>query len=120
VLTIYAARDLKPQSIGASAMANGITLARFYAGEALRLHGAAMVAPDRALAARLLQWWRGLPDRRLHLAAIYQRGPYAIRDPDTARCIVGILEAEGHAIPLPPGSVVEGAARKEAWELTPD
>lgn len=120
VLTIYGARDLRPASIGASAMANGITLARFYAGEALRLHGAAMVAPDRALAGKLLKWWQGQPDRRLHLAAIYQRGPYAIRDPDTARRVAGILETEGHAMRLPPGTILEGAARKEAWELTPD
>jgi hypothetical protein len=120
VLTIYEARDLKPASIGGSAMANGITLARHYASEALRLHGVASVAPDRLLAARLLEWWKGLPDRRLHLAAIYQRGPYAIRDPDTARRITGILETEGHIARLPPGTSVEGAARRDAWELVLD
>jgi hypothetical protein len=121
VLTVYQARDLKPESIGGSAMANGITLARHYASEALRLHGVASVAPDLVLAGRLLAWWRGLPDRRLHLAKIYQFVPVeAIRDAATARRIAKILETEGHAIPLPPGTIVEGAERREAWELTPD
>jgi hypothetical protein len=121
VLTVYQARDLKPESIGGSAMANGITLARHYASEALRLHGVASVAPDLVLAGRLLAWWRGLPDRRLHLAKIYQFVPVeAIRDAATARRIAKILETEGHAIPLPPGTIVEGVARREAWELTLD
>ena len=120
VLTIYGARDLKPANIGGKAMANGIRLARHYASEALRLHGVASVAPDRLLAAKVLAWWKGLPDHRLHLAAIYQRGPYTIRDPDTARRIAALLEADGHVTPLPSGSVVEGAARKWAWELTQD
>jgi len=101
-------------------MANGICLARFYAGEALRVHGAAMVAPDRALAATLLQWWQKQPERRLHLSAIYQFGPNAIRAPDVARRMVRILEEEGHATRLPAGTIIEGAARKEAWELVPD
>ena len=120
VLTVYQARDLKPESIGGSAMANGITLARHYASEALRLHGVASVAPDRLLAAQVLTWWRRQPDRRQHLAAIYQLGPNAARDPDTARRIAAILETEGHITPLPPGTIVEGATRKWAWELTPD
>jgi hypothetical protein len=120
VLTIYEARDLKPANIGGSAMANGIRLARHYASEALRLHGVASVAPDRLLAGRLLEWWKGLPDRRLHLATIYQRGPYNIRDPDTARRVMAMLEMEGHAIRLAAGTSVEGAARRDAWELAPD
>lgn len=120
VLTLYAARDLKAESIDGTAMANGIKLARHYAAEALRLHGVASVAPDRLLAARLLQWWKGLPDRRLHLATIYQRGPYNIRDPDTARRVMAMLEMEGHAIRLAAGTSVEGAARRDAWELAPD
>jgi hypothetical protein len=120
VLTIYEARDLKPANIGGSAMANGIRLARHYASEALRLHGMASVAPDRLLAAQVLAWWRRQPDRRQHLAAIYQLGPYAARDPDTARRIAAILETEGHIARLPAGTSVEGAARRDAWELTPD
>jgi hypothetical protein len=121
VLTVYEARAQKPVNIGGIAMANAITLARHYASEALRLHGVARVAPDLVLAGRLLAWWRGLPDRRLHLAKIYQYVPVdAIRDAATARRIAKILETEGHAIPLPPGTIVEGAERREAWELTPD
>jgi hypothetical protein len=120
VLTVYEARALKPVNIGGTAMANGIRLARHYASEALRLHGVASVAPDRLLAAQVLTWWRRQPDRRQHLAAIYQLGPYAARDPDTARRMATILETEGHITPLPRGTIVEGATRREAWELVPD
>ena len=120
VLTVYDTRDLKPANISGSAMANGIRLARHYAREALRRHGVASVAPDRLLAAQVLAWWRRQPDRLQHLAAIYQLGPYAARDPDTARRIAVILETEGHITRLPPGTSVEGAARRDAWELVLD
>lgn len=120
VLTVYEARALKPVNIGGIAMANAITLARHYASEALRLHGVASVAPDRLLAAQVLAWWRKQPDRQQHLARIYNHGPYAARDPDTARRMAAILATEGHITALPRGTIVEGAARREAWELVPD
>jgi hypothetical protein len=120
LLAIYDARDLKPANIGGSAMANGIRLARHYASEALRLHGVASVAPDRLLAAQVLAWWRKQTSRQQHLATIYQLGPHAARDPDTARRMAAILETEGHVTKLPAGTIVEGAARRDAWELTQD
>jgi hypothetical protein len=120
VLTVYEARAQKPVNIGGTAMANGIRLARHYASEALRLHGVASVAPDRLLAAKVLAWWRKQPDRRQHLAAIYNDGPYAARDSVTARRMAEILQTEGHISKLPPGTIVQGAERRDAWELVPD
>lgn len=115
VLTAYA--DPDAVEVGAEAMAGGITLAQHYAAELLPLHGAAGVAPDLDLAARLLTWWQARPDPRCHLAAIYQRGLNAIRDATTARRIVGVLEEHGHLDRLPAGVESEGAPRNEAWVL---
>jgi hypothetical protein len=100
-------------------MGHGIRLAQHYAGEALRLQGAAAVAPDLHLAARLLAWWQARPDPRLHLAAIYQRGLNALDSAEKARRVVNVLVAHGYAVALPAGAEVDGAARKEAWELLP-
>ncbi len=117
VLTVYA--DPDAVEVEAAAMAGGIELAKHYANELLRLHGAACVSPDLVLAARLLEWWKARPDPKCHLAVIYQRGLNAIRDAGTARRIVGVLEEHGHIDPLPRGTELDGQARAEAWELVP-
>ena len=117
VLTVYA--DPDALEVGAEAMAGGIALAQHYAAELLRLHGVAGVSPDLDLAARLLAWWQARPDPQCHLAAIYQRGLNAIRDAASARRIVGVLEEHGYVDRLPAGTMLDGAARNEAWELVP-
>jgi hypothetical protein len=105
--------------VDAEAMACGITLAQHYAAELLRLQGAAAVAPDLRLAARLLAWWQARDEARCHLAAIYQRGLNAIGDAKTARRIVALLEEHGWVRGLPAGTVIEGKSRRDAWELVP-
>ncbi len=117
VLAAYA--DPETMVVDGPAMACGIALAQHYAAEMLRLQGSGSVAPDLRLAARLLAWWQARPDPRCHLAMIYQRGLNAIGDAATARRIVAILEEHGLVTPLPPGTEVDGAPRKEAWELVP-
>ena len=117
VLAAFAEPDAP--EVGAEAMAGGIALAQHYAAELLRLHGAAGVSADLQLAARLLAWWQARPDPQCHLAAIYQRGLNAIRDAATARRIVGVLETHGWVDKLAAGTVLDGAARNEAWELVP-
>lgn len=117
VQTIFANPDA--DFISAESMANGIALARHYAAEALRLHGAATVAPDLILATRLLRWWTEKGQPRLHLAAIYQRGLNVLDTAEKAKRIVNVLVAHGYAVALPAGTEVEGAPRREAWELLP-
>ena len=111
--------DPHTMEVSRGAMRNGITLARHYAAELLRLKDAASVQPDLLLAARLLAWWQARPDSRCHLAIIYQLGPYAVRDAATARRIVGVLEDHRWVRRLDPGAIVDGAARRDAWELVP-
>ena len=51
------------------------------------------------------------------MVKVYQHGPGAIRDKDTARRIVRILEQHGWLRKLPDGTVVEGAPRRDAWDV---
>ncbi len=115
VLAAYA--DPDAMEVGADSMACGIELAQHYANEMLRLQGAGTVSPDLRLAAKLLAWWEARRDPRCHLAAIYQRGLNAISDAATARRIVGILEDHGWITRLSANTALDGAPRKEAWEL---
>lgn len=116
VIALYDAPDA--MEVGAEPMAAGITLAQHYAAEMLRLAGAAAVSPDLHLADRLLTWWQARPDPKVHLAAIYQRGLNALGDAATARRVVAILEDHGWITRLPPGAQIEGAPRRDGWELT--
>jgi hypothetical protein len=100
-------------------MACGIELAQHYAAEALRLQGAAAVAPELALAGRLLAWWQGRGGTTLHLAEVYQRGLNALNTAAKARACVEVLVEHGHARRLPPGTVLDGKPRRDAWELVP-
>ena len=83
-----------------------------------RLVGLATVAPDLALAEILRDWWK-TQQPKLYLSKIYQYGPYAIREAETARRIVGILEEHGWLVRLAPNTIIDGAARRDAWELVP-
>lgn len=115
VMATYADPDTR--TVSAGHMACGVELARHYAAELLRLGDAAGVAPDLRLAQRLLSWWQGLPDPRVHLASIYQWGPHSIREAATARRIAAILEDYGWITRLDASTVLEGKPRCDAWTL---
>lgn len=115
VQTIFASPDA--DEVSGESMVNGILLARHYADEALRLQGAAAISIDLQVAARLLRWWQERPDPRLHLATIYQRGLNALDSAEKARRAVRLLVEHGLVNELPPGTVVDGAPRREAWDL---
>jgi hypothetical protein len=115
ILAGYAGKDV----IDATTFDAGAELATFYASEQIRLADSAGIAPDLMLAERLLEWWQCRPDPRCYLLDIYQRGPNAIREATTAKRIVEILEERGWIVRLPSGTVIDGSARRDAWELTP-
>lgn len=116
-LTVYENPDA--MEVGKDAMRAGIALTQHYGSETLRLAGGAAVAPDLHLASKLLSWWQTRDDRRCHLATIYQRGPYAIREATVARRIVAVLEEHGWIVRLPPGTEIDGSPRRDAWSLVP-
>ena len=117
VLTVYA--NSAATHVAAEAMAGGVELANHYAAEMLRLQGASAIAVDLQHAAALLVWWKERPDPQCHLAEVYQRGPNMLRDAKTARRVVGELVEHGYVTSLPPGTELDGAPRREAWELVP-
>ena len=114
VLEVFAEPDAT--SVSAKMMACGIELAKHYACEMLRLRGGAVVPPDLKLADELATWMKR-HGGRCHLAAIYQKGPHALRDAKRARHIIGILEEHGWVRRLPEGTTIDGSARKEAFGL---
>jgi hypothetical protein len=115
VLTLV--EDPDAAQVGGSAMEAGIVLAQHYAGEALRLADAGVINLDLILAERLLAWLHGQPADRVHMVKVYQFGPGAIRDKDTARRILGILEQHGWLRRLRAGAEVDGKPRRDAWEV---
>jgi len=117
VLTIF--HDPDAMEIPLVAMQSGVALATYYADEALRLNGSATVALELRVAQRLLTWWQAQPNPTLHLAAIYQLGPTELRDAKAARAAAKTLEESGWIKRMPPNTVVEGKARREAWSLVP-
>jgi hypothetical protein len=117
VLAAY--NDPDCMEVDAESMACGVALAQHYAAEMLRLHSFGAIDPDLRLAAKLLAWWEVQSSPVVHLAAVYQLGPGALRDAATARRIVGILEAHGWITRSPKGTIVDGAPRNEVWEMVP-
>jgi hypothetical protein len=109
--------DLRAEELSDRMMAHGITLAQFYAAEALRIQAASQINPDLALAQHLLDWlqkdWPELTGL-VSLPDIYQFGPNQIRDKQTASRIVSILENHGYLLRKDPAKV-NGVFRREVW-----
>lgn len=114
-LAVYA--DPDACEVSADAMCQGIALAQHYAAEARRLASGAQVAPELRSAETLAAWWAAQPNRRQHISTIYQRGPASLRDAAAARRAVATLEEHGWLVRLPPGAVLDGKPRREAWEF---
>ncbi len=109
VLTLYECPDAS--EVSDCAMEAGITLARFYATEMLRIGEIATVSPDLLLANKLLKWWQHQPKGPMPLPRIYQKGPPSIREATLARKIVAVLRDHGWVRPV--------AGTGEIWELVP-
>jgi hypothetical protein len=125
VLTLW--RDLEAPTVGADAMRNGITLARFYLGEAVRLSDAATVSTDTARAEALRRWlldtW---PEQAARIDRdpatvtpkdIVQYGPNALRETAQVRKLMAALADAGWLVLLPEGETIGGITRKLAYRI---
>jgi hypothetical protein len=125
VLTLW--RDLDAPDVAADDMDNGITLARFYLAEAVRLSDGATVTTETARAEALRLWlldnWPEQAKRinRDPLFAtpkdVVQYGPNALRETALVRKLMAVLAEAGWLVLLPEGEVVDGIARKLAYRI---
>jgi hypothetical protein len=117
VLTLW--RDLNAPEVSPADMADGITLAQYYLGEASRLADAAAVTAEIDKAERLRRWLRDTwPHAEILRAEVVRHAPIrALRESPAARAALGILERHGWLVPLEPGAVVRGKPRKTAWRI---
>lgn len=110
--------DIEAQKIGVDYLRRGIELVQYHLNEALRLLGVAQVSAELSDAKVLLDWlhvkWS---EQHVAIKSIVRLGPAAIRDTETARKLVAILVNHNWLIPAPAGTVVEGTARREAWQV---
>jgi hypothetical protein len=116
VLTLWA--DLDAPEVTAQAMGWGVSLAQFYLTEARRLAEAGLVSEETAKAERLRLWlldsW---PHGDVTPSEILNRGPNALREAKALSGPLSMLVKAGHLVPLEPGIIIRGGARKEAYRI---
>jgi hypothetical protein len=117
---IAAYEDLGVLELSSAHIQAGISLAEFYAGEALRLFSVGHFDQDLQTAQTLLDWLQASwHENRISLPDIYQGGPNAIRDLHSAMKVVRILEDHGWLKPIEGNVRINGKVRKQAWEIVP-
>ena len=105
-------------AIAAEQMEGGISLAQHYLSEALRLFEASQVSGDLRLAQKVESWLLlGWNEPLISLPDIYQNGPNAVRDKQTATKLATILEDHGRLIKEKSGAVVRGQRRRDVWRI---
>ncbi|MEJ6390472.1 YfjI family protein [Gymnodinialimonas ulvae] len=119
--------NLRAVEVGEPMMRCGITLARFYLGEAKRLAETAEVSAETDKAENLRQWlldnWPEIAannDREAHTILprdITRFGPGSMREAKTVTALTSILVRYGWLVPLEHGVVIDGAARKVAFQI---
>lgn len=93
--------------ITAARMIDGVTLARFYLEEALRI-AASEGDPDLQLAEKTLAWINRLARDEIGFSEIYRDGPTDIRKADTARRITKLLVEHGYLAAVEGGVKIKG------------
>jgi hypothetical protein len=116
VLTLW--QDINADEVKMAEMEFGVALAKFYLSEASRLASAAIISNEIDNAEKLRRWllerWA---ESEVLVRDVVQLGPNPLRETPKARAALGILEKHGWLVALEAGTVVRGAARKEAWRV---
>ena len=117
VLTIF--RDLHAPCVALEDVANAVELMSYYLDEALRLSQSAMLSGELEMAEKLRRWiidtW---PHHEILPRDIQKNGPTtALRQAPKVRSAIATLEKYGWLAPIPPGEIIRGAARREAWRV---
>lgn len=114
VMAVYAGES----RITAERITNGIELADWYLGEAVRLKDGASISADVRKAEKLRVWlverW---PEDFIATTMIVQAGAANIKTAKDARNIIPHLVRNDWLIPQEGGAMVQGKHRKEAWQI---
>ena len=109
--------DLDAATISHDALDQAIAILDFYTTEALRLFEAGSCPPELRQAEELHEWLKSWSEPVIGLSAIYRLGPNSIRDADTAKKAVKVLEDHGWLIREPGRQIVAGYPVREAWRI---
>lgn len=117
VLTAWA--DLDAPEVTGETMADAVTLAAFYLGEAARLSDAATISAEIEKAEALRKWLlTAWPHPEVLPGDVVQRAPIrSLRESPAARASIAMLVKHGWLVALPKGAEVRGVARKEAYRI---
>lgn len=116
VMTLW--HDLHAPFVEASAMRDGIILARYYLSEAVRLADAATISKEIDRAERLRKWLLdGWPHSEVMVRDVLQYGPAGLRESPKANAALILLERHKWVLPLEAGAIVRGRARAKAWRI---
>lgn len=114
VLTLWG--ELDAPAVSPEAMLWGVTLAQFYLSEAQRLAEAGAVSEETNRAEVLRKWLvESWPHPEIMPREVVQSGPNRLRESKAARATLSVLVAHGWLEPLPNGTEVRGAVRREAY-----
>jgi hypothetical protein len=116
VLTLVA--DMNALEIGVREVESAIQLMEYYLTEVLRLQSAGISDPELSLAAKCLRWLQTSETTQVYPSLIYQYGPPAIRDSDTAKQVIKILEQHRWLVRVQGGGMADGMMRRELWNCT--
>lgn len=105
--TIAVFHNRKAKEITAARMRDGVTLAKYYLNEALRI-AVAEGDPDLLLAEKTLAWLRHRGKEIVGLSEMYRLGPPDLRQAAKARKIAGILIEHGYLAPIEGGAEIGG------------
>lgn len=97
----------------------GMGLMDYYLTEALRVQSVGIGDPVLRLAETALNWLHDAHLTEVYPVLIYQRGPHGIREADTARRVLAVLEKHRWLVKRPDGKEIDGAYRREVWEVVP-
>ena len=117
VLTAF--QDPDATEIGVESIDAGISIARYYLAEALRLFHTSSDDPLLTLAEECFRYGMEKTGGVIGLRNLYQSGPNAVRSREKAVQIMHVLIEHNRAAKISKGAVVDGKHNREAWQLIP-
>ena len=122
VLAVY--NNPRAPVVDLKAVEAGCVLAMYYADEMKRLRALGAVSQTDRETEQLKRWCLEYTTKKgrdqIHLTEVYQFGPPIVRTATIARDYLTALVAAGWLEELPAGTVIDGASRREAWQIRQD